>query len=485
MSVRMTLGDFLNRVQGVYQSIDIRIAAAKLNNDVWHNALTIVRFSYKELEDLEKQQREVENRWGKVQTPSFKIELQARPFEMLKALCETFFGVGKVRFWGGPDVELGDRIDLLSLWGGFGEHGYTWREGYPCFEHTEGQHSLLIKEERLQSEVKSKTLVDIYTLIRELLEVDFSPDHTFNFIVAAAFYAAIEHQDFGEQRYKMRVKFHKNVRALALNATVRRGDRDTTQFKNRATSAIGLEESEELDEYMRLWRGEFELPNAAPTDYLFVNLMQTEPPTLDIYKPSYPTQISRFVELKKPAKEPLLAAFRRFCVEDELEGYLTQPGQIQAPSPKKPSSAFEGFVSWILGVCGFQSVWLGWTKHETLKEGKVEHLRLDILAYYEKKNTLLLVACTTGHPNQDIDTVNSIKRKLYEEVFKDTSIQIKGFIFSSQSSVDVAKQRGEEAGVTVFGADDIRGILNYVREGAIPRALSDYFGFSFEPKMGE
>ena len=94
---------------------------------------------------------------------------------------------------------------------------------------------------------------------------------------------------------------------------------------------------------------------------------------------------------------------------------------------------------------------------------------------------MLLVACTTGRPDQDIDIVNSIKQKLYAEVFKDTDIQIRSFIFSSQPSVDVAKQLGEKAGVTVFGGDDIRGILTYVRKGDTARALSDYFIFPFRP----
>jgi len=200
--------------------------------------------------------------------------------------------------------------------------------------------------------------------------------------------------------------------------------------------------------------------------------MQPEPTALDIEKPSFPTQISRFLEAKEPAKAPLVAAFSQFCGLDELEKYLTKPGEIQPPSPKKPASAFEGLVVWILSLCGFRSVWLGWTEHETLKEGKIEHLRLDILAHYEKENALLLVACTTGRPEQDIDIVNSIRQKLYADVFKDTSIQIRGFIFSSQPSVDVAKQLGEKAGVTIFGAEDIRGMLNCLRTGKTADALA-------------
>jgi len=483
MATRMILRDFLDRVEGVYKSIDLRLVAVKVD-DVWHNALTAVRFSCEEPEELEKQQKKRESQWGKVQTSSFMIGMHSWAFEWLEILCSDFLKEGKLLLPGVTDnMQFGRSIDLLSVEGIFGEHGYTKRDAdqYPFFEASAGEHSPLLKDERLQGEVKSQTLFDLYTLIRELLEVNFSRGTSFDFVVAAPFYARIEYCDFGEQRCKIQIKFHKDIKDLAVTATVRKGNQDNTLSKDKASSTIGLEQSEESGEYMRLWTREIELLNATPADYLWVNLIQTKPPALDIERPSFPMQISRFLESKKPAKNPLLAAFRQFCTEDELEGYLTKPGAIQPPSPKKPSSAFEGSVLWILGLCGFQSVWLGWTEHETLKEGKIAHLRLDILAYYEKENTLLLVACTTGRPDQDIDIVNSIKQKLYAEVFKDTDIQIRSFIFSSQPSVDVAKQLGEKAGVTVFGGDDIRGILTYVRKGDTARALSDYFIFPFRP----
>jgi len=482
MSVRMTLGDFLNRIEGVYKSIDIRIAAVK-SDDTWHNALIVVRFSYVEPKDVEEQQKQLQNKWGKVQTSNFQIEMQAWPLATLETLSDLL-EEGKWLLFNDSsgvvqDLQFGRSIDLLSLDGRFERHGYTRRgpHSWPCFEAFTGEHCYKLDNPQVQSEVKSQTYFDLYSLISELFEINFHKDLGLDLIVNAPFYAMIENVDFSQQKCLIQVKFHKDVKALAVSAIVRRGDRGESPVRDKASSTIKPEEAEELDEYMRLWTKELELPNATPADHLFWNLMQTEPGLLDIEKPSFPKQISRFAESKKPAENPLLAAFRRFCTEGELENYLTKPGEIQPPSPNKPSSAFEGFVSWILGLCGFQSIWLGWTGHETLKEGKVEHLRLDILAYYEKENTLLLVACTTGRPDQDIDIVNSIRQRLYADVFKDTSIQIRGFIFSSQPSVDVAKQLGEKAGVMVFGAEDIKGILNCIRTRKMRDALA-CFGFT-------
>jgi len=487
MSVEMTLGDFLNRLEGVYKSIDLRIAAVK-SDDMWHNALTVMRFSYMEAQDLlRKQQQELKSKWGKVETSHFRIGIQAWAFDLLEdTLCNQFFKEGKMLLLGETqDMQFGRSIDLLSLKGRFERYGYTRREtdSWPCFEAPDGNHCPLLDNEQLQNEVKSHSLVDIYSLIRELLEVDFHSRFSLDLIVNAPFYARIGNVDFAEQKCSVQVKLHAGTKALAVSAIVRRGDTDTSPVKDKASYPIKLEEADwsihfmVIDEPMWLWTKRLDLPNATPADYLSVCLIQTAPTALDVEKPSFPTQISRFLESKKPAKAPLVAAFRQFCSLDKLEQYLEKPGQLQPPSPKKPSSTFEGCVLWILGLCGFESVWLGWTEHETLKEGKIEHLRLDILAHYEKENTLLLVSCTTGRPDQDIDIVNSIRQKLYTDVFKDTSIHIRGFIFSSQPSVDVAKQLGEKVGVTIFGGEDIKGILNCFRTGKMADALA-YFGFT-------
>ena len=478
MAAEMTLGDFLNKLEGVCKSIDIRIAAVK-STDIWQNALTVIRFSYMEAQDLRKQQEELGERWRKVQTSNFRIDMQAWAFEFLETLYSQFLNEGKFLLLGeSKDMQLGRSIDLLSLKGRFERHGYTRKtdHSWPCFEAYDGKYCDELDNPQLQSEVKSQTHFDLYTLISEILEVDFHRNLGLDLIVNAPFYALIENVDFTGQKCKIRVKFHKDIKALAVNAIVRRGEGNGTPVMDKADSPINLEEAGELDEHMRLWTKEFDLPKATPADYLSWNLIQTEPATLDIEKPSFSTQISRFLESKKPAKAPLVAAFSRFCNLDKFEEYLAKPGEIQPPSPNKPSSTFEGLISWILGLCGFQSVWLGWTEHETLKEGKIEHLRLDILAHYEKENTLLLVACTIGRPDQDIDAVNSIRQKLYADVFKDTSIQIRGFIFSSQPSVDVAKQLGDKVGVIIFGAEDIKGMLNCLQTGKMADALG-YFGF--------
>lgn len=488
MSVRMSLQDFLDRIEGVYKSIDLRIAATKVG-DTWQNALTVVRFSYGEPKELKKQQETLETRWGKVKTSNFRIDMQAWPIATLDTL-ETRLNEGLWLLFDEhvDDLQFGRSINLLSFEGRFEKYGYTTRgiRSWPCFEALDGEHCRLLDEEQLQAEVKSQTLLDPYTLISELLEVDFAPHTSLNLIVAAPFYAAIGNVDFGEQRCKIQVKFHKDIKALAVSAIVQRGDQgENAPLRDRARSTIDLEGAEELDEYMRLWTKQLELLNATPADYLAVSLIQTEPTALDIEKPSSPTQISRFLESKRPEKAPLVAACRRFLTEDKLEQYLTKP--VEAPWPYKKGSkdaadTFELAVAWLLGLCGFNTVWLGQTKHEILKEDKVTRFSIDILASHrESENLLLLIGCTVGSPNnKDIDNLKSVRRILQDEVFKDTQLQVKPFVFSAAPELG----NKERDSVKVLDGDDIRGVLSHIRQGKIQRALNKYFGHELGFKIG-
>ncbi len=477
MSTTMTLNEFLQHVEGVYQSIDVRTAAVK-SNGVWQNALTVIQFSCEDPKDIRERQDNKKAQWERIETSNFRVAMAPCHIDLLENLID-FFAKRSLPFYGPDDVHFDRSINLLSLVGHFESYGYTKRKAgpFPFFEAYDGRYCPLLKEDQLQREIKSQTLYEAYELIRELLEVDFHKDLAFDLIVTAPFYAHIEHYDFGEQKCKVKIKFHKDIKDLAVRVTVRGSDQDDAPLKDKANSTMKLDESNELDNGMMLWSKDFELPNATPNNYLGVNLIQTNPTALDVEKISYPRQIKDFLESKKHLKNPLLAAFRRFCSEEDLESYTANPGKFQPPSPKKPSSAFEGAVSWILALCGFKPIWLGWTDLETLQEGKIQHLRLDILAYYEKENTLLLVNCTIGDPAADIDRLNSIRHKLQVEVFKGTSVQFRPCIFSPQPKVDIAKQNGDKVGVTVFGAEDMQRILNHLKVGNSVEALY-CFGFT-------
>ncbi|GAH88784.1 unnamed protein product, partial [marine sediment metagenome] len=192
------------------------------------------------------------------------------------------------------DLQFGRSVDLLSLDGRFERYGYTRREAHswPCFEAYTGEYYYKLDNEQLQSEVKSHYLLDLYSLIRELFEVNFHKDLGLDLIVNAPFYGIIESYDFVEQKCKIQVKFHKDIKALATTAIVRRGESGDTPVRDKASSPIELEEAEKLDEYMRLWIKQLDLLNATPADYLFVCLIQTAPTVLDIETPSFPPQIS-------------------------------------------------------------------------------------------------------------------------------------------------------------------------------------------------
>lgn len=469
MAVRMTLKDFLDPVEGVYKSVDLRVVAVR-TDDTWQNALTVVRFSCKEVEELEEQQKELEARWDRVKTENFKIELQAILFVTLQFLCEQF-NEGRWFFFGGDDVQFGRSIDLLSLEGEFRGVRYTKEDipGWPCFEAQDGQHCALLGERNLQREVKAETGIDVYELISELLEIRFSPHLGFDLVVDAPFYSLVEYVDFAAQRCEARVRFHKDVSDLAVSVFARQRGSSGSLVAPPQRIPVSASEAQELDEDFRLWTGFAELPDAMRYDYLFVELMQTKPTGLDIdshFKP-----ISQYLEAKKPESNPLLSAFRPFCRDEEFEKQLTRPQEA-----KEPQRAFEEAVSWLLALCGFRTIKLAGTQHEILREAaKVTRFSVDTLAYMDQE-PVLLVECTIGDPLNDIDKLNSLRWTVLDQAFKRTNVQVRPVIFSAAPRVDTAKEMGKGAGVKVLGGDDIRNILACIKQddvGAVFRLLLD------------
>ena len=62
---KIKLSDFVDWMTDVYKSIDLRIATGKVDGE-WINALTVLRFSYQEIEIVEARFKEIESRIGEI-----------------------------------------------------------------------------------------------------------------------------------------------------------------------------------------------------------------------------------------------------------------------------------------------------------------------------------------------------------------------------------------------------------------------------------
>jgi hypothetical protein len=446
-------------MKDAYKSIDLRIAAGK-ENDKWHNGLTVIRFSYESVEDLQSRIRERGSRIGEVKTDNFFISHHIIPFEEFNKL-QSQLQQGKIKL-GDAEIDFGRSVDLLSLQDRFPtRHQYTRKtEEWPFLEVFNGDHSEIFRRENLEKEIRTLGFTNVYDPINVLLEIGFGSGITFDIVLHAPFYGIIQNVDFEGQTAKIKVKFHEKVSDLILHVFLReRNHYETIKAKH----SFDMDKSviRELNGVFKLWKKEVELPNATVNDYLFVNLVHKELGEICDFSKS----IEDFVKCKKPSVTPMFSTFSRFCSEEEFKKHLVQPHKLKIKG-MGPEDVFERAILWLLSLSGLCSIKLDAYEKLREKETKVERGSVDILAHHKIKDQLFLVNCTIGIPKEeDIDRLKSIRKWFYEELFKGTNLQITPVIFSAEREVKLMKERGASSGIRVFDSEDIENILINIKNG--------------------
>lgn len=454
---KIAVSDIIDCMKNAYKSIDLRIAAGK-EDDKWHNGLTVIRFSYQDKKNVENKIKEIESRIGEVKTGNFFISHHIFAFNELEELLSQFRS-GKINLED-TEIDLGRRINLLSQKNHFSSHRLTRKlDEWPVLEVFDGRHSEIF--EKAEKEIRSLGFTDnIYDPVNEWLEMrNFGGSTTVNIVVSAPFYAIIKNVDFDGQTAEVEIKLHENLNDLILHLLLRKEDYYGA-IKVISSFNIDKNEIRELNGNFKLWEKKVELPSATADDFLIIKLAQKELGEVD----SFSKPINDFIKIKEPAMLPFFTTFLRFCGEKDFIKHLTQPHEVEIKGIKgiPPQHVFERAVSWLLNLSGFPSVKLD--EYEKLRGRKVEHGSVDILAYNKNKNQLLLVNCTLGIPKpNEIDSYNSVKTVLYDELFKGTSLQIIPISFSAKREISAMKEVGERVGVRIFGLDDIEKILKYIK----------------------
>lgn len=454
--IKIAVSDIIDCMKNAYKSIDLRIAAGK-EDDKWHNGLTVIRFSYQDKKNVENKIKGIESRIGEVKTDIFFISHHIFAFNELEELLSQFRS-GKINL-DDTEIDLGRSINLLSQKNHFSSYRLTRKlDEWNVLEVFDGRHSEIF--ERAEKEIRSLGFSDIYDPVNEWLEMsNFSGGTSVNIVVSAPFYAIIKDVDFEGQTAEVKIKLHENLNDLILHLLLRKKDHSGA-IKLRSSFDIDKNEIRELNGNFKLWEKNVELPSATTDDFLIIKLAHKELSEVD----SFSKPINDFIKIKEPAMLPFFSTFSRFCGEEDFIKHLIRPHEIETKGIKgmQPQHVFERAVSWLLNLSGFPSVKLD--EYEKLRERKVEHGSVDILAYNKNKNQLFLVNCTLGIPKpNEIDSYNSVKTVLYDELFKGTTLQIIPIIFSAKREIDATKDVGERVGVRIFGLDDIEKILKYIK----------------------
>lgn len=466
MTIDITLREFLEWTKGSYKSIDVRCAAAKVD-DHWQNGYTVVRFSYRGKTEVEKEHQELRNRCGDVDTSKFKVLLTAFDIDEVELVSEAF-NKGKYPAFPATSIEvaLDQAIDFMSLKDQFPHlpHYAREREEWKTFEVTIGKHLSNLYEDKDIRESLSSIGFDskaegkeAYEVIREFLEVDYQPGWP-SVLIIAPLYARLEREMKIEGSYcQFKVVFHRYFdRSLEVNAIIR----ENTRLKYKeGPLPLSVGESEQIDEDLRRWVKQIQVPDLTERDSIQISLWSRSP---RLRIGSIEDKVRDPVALKgaEPGQNPLLSALRRFYLGKEgieIKGYLAEK------EGHKPQHEFEQKIARLLNLCGYSVAIIGHINQlDILKdatEPKTDCGKTDILAYSERINKLLLAECTKEMASSgDAIKVNTAAMILQHELFEGTSIQVIPVVFTD------VPQLGTKAmeGVRIINRRDIESIWSDV-----------------------
>ena len=486
MGTTINFKEFLNIARGSYNSIDLRCAAAQVNG-IWQNGLTILRFSYKSKQEIQKEQQKIEGKWGKVDTNKFKILLSALDIDNFGLVCKVA-EEGQLTPPITPiGIQLDQQVDLLSLQTEFPSvHGWI-EEKCPTFQVTSGKHlDNLYTDEELTKSLWDLGFItesggkEAYEVIREFLEIRYyQPGTGFSLLINAPLYAYLRRGlDIERENNQcgFMVEFHKNLANNLEVSFVMHDERHEPRLKSKqGPLEVSVEESEEMDGDLRLWSKQIRVPEITTDDSIQVTLLLRSLRIIIDHFHYRARDLLKPKEKLEPIQNPLVATLQRFChPQHTINDYL------ERKEGDRPQDRFEQRVTRFLNLCGFSVVRLGGgtgdDRFEILKdklESKVQRGTADILAYSEKLKSLLLVGCTLEIPSSD----DIIKLKegiiiLRSELFKNSEIRLIPLFFADMPEFE-SKEREE---VKILCKSDLQEALNDLLKGQqVEEIMFKYF----------
>lgn len=482
MLSNLSLKDVLNHMKEIYKTIDLRTACFR-EDGAWENALAAIRFSHLETSAVQEIYDGLHLKWnGTVDKPRLKVVCEALPISeygdlvrrlsedgtlCLKELMIKFEGKKDIDSWNCNLTGYSSHLRKLEKWKTF--DGAISRS-----------QSIQQRLERVGSDARSLGFADAYNCINEWLQSRFSPNVSTDTIISAPVYAIIDDIDVKDSKIKIRISSHrKMVESLHLNLL---------QWKGRGFWGQSIERTDELNSMSKKDLRDEKLvdvdpsfqgcelePNfsfSTPSDFLDARLIYDRVEPLEIDRKE--DALARFKERKAPAHNPLFWVCDRFCNYDELISHLKDPQGVTATRKRDPSQIFERAVSWLLALCGLQTIKLDEYEKFRPKAGKSEYDSVDILAYSREKSLLVLASCTTGLPdtNEDVPRLIDVQTRLEDDLFKETSTKLVSVIFSSYRDLGPVKEQAMKYNVTVIDSGDAERMVLLLRDGKTQEALA-------------
>jgi len=448
---QMTLREAIPLINKFFESFGVK-SAILLKDNEWINAVTVMHFTRRKVEDLNSEFRLLEQRLGKIDTDSFKVIFQARPIDEINhVLTELEKGYLKIR-----DL----RTNLLAkepqktFDQKISNAGYVMRLGeYAEYECYSAALFMDISPDRVLSESGISALTlglrDIRDLARSWLRLD-DLSSTINVHVVVPIYAKV-----GEIRYqggseiKATLKTDQRLFDRATMWVTRKGPGDRAPILERtrydAVSCDNVPQNGFV--YISL---KHNFSGIGPRDRISVSLLHNELGLLDQEEVS-------MVQFTSQPPDPVSQTFALFDAGKKMEEHLLNP---------KTDKDFVASVSWLLERIDIRTLKLG--RDETVRENQTEKGSADIIAYHSEPKEVLVIDCTIAVPSESkIDKIKSTA----EYISRKITFPVKAVIVTAKKS-PLAKQLASRYDVKILDNTDLEDLINLYKKGSgwYPRA---------------
>lgn len=291
---RIRLDELFSRVGNAYSSVDVRHAIWR-DGENWRNALTIIRFSERSLEEVKARHAALESRLGSILTENFAIILRALSLEEWEDLRVRLVVSNNVIVRSIPGFEQGVTFDTsqnIST-----QTGVVWPYHYlPEFKEWQvleirlGSTALGDKLAFLESQVRGAGFAGVYSTISSFLEMPFEGSDPSHFVVIAPTLARchIDSLDLDTKELEVTTEMHSKLSNCQLIVLVKQnGNRPVQGRPLSFKKSISLDSTKraQLEDDFRLIQSRVTLLNFTGEEELELVVMKEGTSLFDITEP--------------------------------------------------------------------------------------------------------------------------------------------------------------------------------------------------------
>lgn len=438
------LNTILGEMEGIYNSIDVRVAALRRDRQSpWQNFMTVIRYSYLPKEQIEQMHKQLI--WLSVVDQFDKFRIAYKAFSIDEDVFGKYedgtdlleLGMTKVYYWkhAHPNELAFNYLEtpefICGEWGAlYGQANESAsgmsREGN--FMTEQPQYSAVFHNEK--EDAIKLGFDSISEAIRRRLEIR-SQIHCGDAVVyyVCPLYAKIDKLSHKDGQFWLDLDRHFKLSDLKVNFKRGKTRQGWWGVYEETDSASNIEMQNE-DKSSMVVKEHIPLRPFEATDALGKVLDEVIDVSLAYPKLSLIVTKLQHVRVREllatgqlKIVNPLLASFELFCSKEELKEMLLEAHKLGEKGGKTQQVLFERGVAWLLELGGYRAIWLDEKQHWR-EGGRFEHGSADILAFNDKTRTLYVIGCTLDLPkNDDIvkiaDFSGKIDGKIFGELYPD------------------------------------------------------------------